>query len=104
MNEEELPADQHELIALIAPRPVYVASAVEDQWADPRGEFLSAYYATPVYELFGKKGIPSDKMPELNEPIQNTVAYHIRSGVHDVTDYDWKQYIKWANKQLFGLE
>jgi hypothetical protein len=101
-NEESLPADQHELIALIAPRPVYVASAADDQWADPRGEFLSAYYASPVFELFGKKGIPSADMPEINQPVQNTVAYHIRSGKHDVTDFDWEQYIKWADKQLFN--
>ena len=97
-KEEDLPVDQHELIALIAPRPVYVASAEEDRWADPRGEFLSAYYATPVYELYGKEGIPSDTMPEVNQPIQNIVAYHIRTGKHDVTDFDWEQYIKWAEK------
>ena len=99
-NEELLPVDQHELLALIAPRPLYVASAEEDQWADPRGEFLSAYYATPVYHLFGKKGIESIEMPAVNQPIQNTVAYHIRTGKHDVTDYDWEQYIKWAKNEL----
>jgi len=96
-NEKLLPVDQHQLLALIAPRPVYVASAEEDRWADPRGEFLSSYYATPVYELYGKKGIPSIKMPAVNQPIQNTVAYHIRAGKHDVTDFDWEQYIKWAD-------
>lgn len=100
LNEEALPADQHELIALIAPRPVYIASAEEDQWADPRGEFLSAFYASPVYNLFGKQGISYEKMPAVNQPVQNTVAYHIRSGIHDVTDYDWEQYIKWADRQL----
>jgi hypothetical protein len=99
-NEEALPVDQHELLALIAPRPLYVASAEEDQWADPRGEFLSAYYASGVYKLFDKKGIPADKMPAVNEPIQNTVAYHIRTGKHDVTDFDWEQYIKWAKEQV----
>ena len=96
-NEEALEVDQHQLLALIAPRPLYVASAVEDQWADPKGEFLSAYYAGPVYHLFGKAGIPSKEMPENNRSIHHTVAYHIRSGKHDVTDYDWEQYLKWAD-------
>ncbi len=99
-NEAALPVDQHELLALIAPRPLYVASAEEDIWADPKGEFLSAFYSTPVYELFGKKGIPSGEMPKVNQPIQNTVAYHIRTGGHDVKEYDWEQYIKWAKEQL----
>ncbi len=99
-NEQALPVDQHELIALIAPRPVYVASAEDDKWADPRGEFLSAFYATPVYKLYEKEGISTDKMPEVNQPVQNTVAYHIRTGKHDVTDFDWEQYIKWADAQL----
>ena len=95
-NEEAMPVDQHLLLALMAPRPLYVASAAEDQWADPRGEFLSARYASEVYRLFGKKGIASDDMPSIDQPIQNTVAYHIRSGGHDVTDYDWEQYLQWA--------
>ncbi|MEO1011083.1 MAG: acetylxylan esterase [Bacteroidota bacterium] len=99
-KEEELPADQHQLLALIAPRPLYVASAQEDEWADPKGEFLSAYHASKVYGLYGKKGIPTDKMPSVNKPIHGTVAYHIRTGEHDVTDYDWEQYIKWAEKYI----
>lgn len=96
-NEEKLPVDQHELIALIAPRPVYIASAEEDLWADPKGEFLSALYATPVYKLYAKDGINHEEMPEVNQPVQNSVAYHIRTGGHDVTEYDWEQYLKWAN-------
>ena len=96
-NEEALPVDQHQLLALIAPRPLYVASAEEDQWADPRGEYLSAHYASSVYKLYGKEGIETMDMPKVNEPIQNTVSYHIRTGKHDVTDYDWENYIKWAN-------
>ncbi|MCG2459800.1 acetylxylan esterase [Flavobacteriaceae bacterium F89] len=96
-NEEALPVDQHELLALIAPRPLYVASAVDDRWADPRGEFLSAYYATEVFALFGINGIGSKEMPKPNAPVGSTVSYHIRTGKHDVTDYDWEQYIIWAD-------
>ena len=100
-NEEQLPVDQHALLALIAPRPLYVASAEEDEWADPRGELLSLHYATPVYQLYNKDGIKNIEMPRVNQPIQNTAAYHIRTGKHAVTDFDWEQYIKWAKEQLF---
>ncbi|WP_245224971.1 acetylxylan esterase [Pseudozobellia sp. WGM2] len=95
-NERTLPVDQHQLLALMAPRPLYVASAVEDQWADPKGEFLSTHYASKVYELYGKEGVTATNMPDVEQPIQKTVAYHIRNGKHDVTDYDWEQYIVWA--------
>lgn len=99
--ESKLPIDQHGLLALIAPRPLYVASAAEDEWADPKGEFLSTYYAGPVYELYKKKGVTEAVMPSLNQPIHNWLGYHIRSGKHDVTEYDWEQYIKWSKKVLY---
>jgi len=99
-NETALEIDQHMLIALIAPRPVYVASASQDAWADPRGEFLAAWAASPIYELYGKKGIGTDSMPPVNAPFHGTVGYHLREGKHDVTDYDWEQYIKFADQHF----
>ncbi len=99
-KEEIMPVDQHELLALIAPRPVYVASAAEDLWADPKGEFLSCVYASPVYELLGKKGFPAKDMPELSQPVTGTIAYHIRPGKHNVTLYDWQSYMAFAKQYL----
>src|SRR4051812_11700496 len=95
-REDSMPFDSHMLLALSAPRPLYVASAEEDRWSDPRGEFLGAVGASRVYELLGKKGLGTDQMPGNHQPIMHTVGYHVRAGKHDVTAYDWDQYLKFA--------
>lgn len=99
-NEDKLPVDQHSLIALIAPRPVYVASGETDSWADPKGEFLSVAHAEEVFNLYGYKGVETMTQPSLNTPIGDRATYHIRTGGHSVTPYDWDQYIKFASKWL----
>ena len=99
-HEEKLPVDQHMLLALIAPRPLYVASATEDLWADPRGEFLSARFVSPVYQMYGLEGLPAVEMPGPDAPVSGIVSYHLRTGKHDITSYDWEQYIAFVKKML----
>ena len=99
-NEDAMPVDQHMLISLMAPRPVYVASASADRWADPRGEFLAAMHASEAYRLLGREGVASTEMPGVNKSVGETVGYHVREGKHDVTEFDWIQYLRFAGRNF----
>jgi predicted dienelactone hydrolase len=92
-REDDLPIDQHELIALIAPRAVAVGSASEDRWADPRGEFLSVVQAAPVFALFGHKALGTADLVGIGAAVHGDQAhYHLRAGKHNLTLEDWKHY------------
>jgi hypothetical protein len=103
-REAELPTDQHALLAMTAPRPLYVASAIEDKWADPRGEFLSAVAAGPAWQLFGLTGLGTADWPPVDTPVGRTVGYHVRRGGHDLIEYDWQRFADFADRTLRGRE
>jgi hypothetical protein len=96
-----MPFDQHMLLALTAPRLIYVASAQEDSWADPEGEFLSLLAASPVWQRSGLGGLPASSMPPVDQPLWGrAMGYHIRTGSHDLLPYDWEKFLEFANKHM----
>ena len=102
-REDELPVDQHQLLALIAPRPLYVASATGDAWADPRGEWLSTLAADEVYQELDTIGLGGvTQQPEAGEPAGELVRYHLRPGPHGITAWDWWHYCDFADAHLGG--
>lgn len=99
MRESLMPFDQHEVIALCAPRPVYICSSEKDIWSDPKGQFLAGKAAEEVYALYGKDGLKNFDMPAINQPMQDGyIGFHIRAGQHAILGYDWEQAIKFAKR------
>lgn len=102
-HDREMPFDQHELLALVAPRLLYVSSAAEDAWAGPPGEFASARLASPVWTLYGKKGLVADSYPKDDETLQDgCIGYHRRKGPHTILKSDWRRYLDFAERHGFG--
>ena len=99
-RDATLPFDQHMVIAMIAPRPVYISSAIDNVGADPEGEFLAAVAAEPVYRLLGAAGLPTTQWPPVNRPVAGQIGYHVRTGGHDVTAYDWERFLNFADMHL----
>lgn len=100
-REDDLPVDQHMLLALVAPRPVYVASATNDAWADPRGEYLSAYHASPVYRLFGKRALTSPETPPADLAlVEQSVGFHLKTGGHSIDKFDWERFLEFTDYHL----
>jgi (4-O-methyl)-D-glucuronate---lignin esterase len=97
----DLPVDQHMLIALSAPRPVYVNGGLTDQWSDPKGEFLSMVAAGPVYRLLGKRDLGVTDLPPLDTPLTSgELAFHYHSGGHMAVPADWKAFLDFAERHF----
>jgi len=99
-KEESMPVDSHELISLMAPRPVYIASAQDDLWSDPRGEFMGMAEAAKVWRLSDAEIKFPQTMPEVHQPVSGRLGYHIRRGGHDITQYDWIQFLNFSDKYI----
>jgi hypothetical protein len=99
---DELPVDAHMLIALMAPRPVMLQTGTTDYWSDPKGEFLAAVAAEPVFRLFDKQGLGTDKMPEAGQAILNTIGYYMHEGPHGTLPGDWQYFLQFMDMHLRG--
>ena len=95
-----LPVDGHMLISLIAPRPLLLITGNTDKWSDPYGEYLAAKAAEPVYELLGKKGLETEKMPSPGKPVLNNIGFFMHEGGHGMVKEDWKVILSFLEKHF----
>ena len=100
---DQMPVDANLLVALMAPRPVLLQTGDQDYWSDPKGEFLAAVAAEPVFKLLGKQGLGTDQMPPANQPIFHDIGYLMHAGGHGAMPADYPQFIKFLQMH-FGSE
>ena len=96
----QLPVDSHCLLALIAPRPLFLNTGSLDRWGDPQGEFLAARAATPVYELLGQTGLTETNFPPLDHALQHDIGFNCHTGRHDVLPTDWDNFLDFADNHF----
>jgi hypothetical protein len=96
----ESPVEANLLVSLIAPRPLLLQTGNTDTWSDPTGEFLAAVSATPVYELFGKHGLPTGQMPQPGQLVGDTLAYYMHAGGHGTIPSDTEVFVKFLEAHL----
>jgi len=99
-HPEQSPVDANLLVALMAPRPVLLQTGNTDKWSDPKGEFLAAVAAGPVYRLFGKQGLDTDEMPPAGQPILHDIGYEMHAGGHGMVPSDWDVYLQFMKLHL----
>lgn len=100
-KEEILPFDQHMLLALLAPRLVYVTSKTFDSWADPAGQFECCVQADPAFRLLGVTGLEQVKRPLPEQPLhRGHIGYHLKTGNHDMDEYDWNCFMDFADQHM----
>jgi len=100
MKEEQMPFDQHFLVAAIAPRFVCAGTAAEDTWCDPDNQYLCYVVVDDVYKLLGQKGfVHPDRLPQIGDVFQEgTIGFHMRAGTHFLSRYDWRCYMEFMKK------
>lgn len=96
----EWPVDANLLLAMIAPRPLLLQTGNTDKWSDPYGEFLAAIAAGPVYQLLGKRGLETTKLPAAGEPILHDLGYYMHDGGHGTVPGDYDVYIQFMKMHL----
>ena len=99
-NESALPVDQHQLLALMAPRPVLVSAKTRDRWADPKGMFVSTKHASPAWTVLGHQGLATRTLPKPDAPVLSRVGYHLRSGDHSLRPVDWTAFLDHADRHV----